>query len=256
MPVDPRAAQGFSSTAALYDRMRPSYPIEAVRAAARALGVGVTSTVLDLAAGTGKLTAVLDEVAGRVIAVDPPPPMLDVLRRRLPGVRALDGEAAEIPLPDASVDAIFVGEALHWFDLQRAAPEMARVLRPGGGLGLIWNHLRLDEDADPRVHAVRDLLTPYRVAAGEFPSSGVAVWGPRLVESGRFATGRRLDVAAHEQPLRADDFVALASTWSWVANLEPEAQATVLMLAREIVGGRPVTLTYDVELWVVSPRPG
>jgi SAM-dependent methyltransferase len=256
VPVDPRAAQAFSATAALYDRVRPSYPLAAVQASADALGLPPSAAVLDLAAGTGKLTAVLREVVpeGEVIAVDPSPRMLGVLRARLPHVRALEGDAAAIPLADGSVGAVFVGEALHWFDIDRAAPELARVLEAGGGLALLWNRLRFGADADPRVRAVRELLAPYREAAGAFPAEGV--WGPALVASGWFAQPRRLVVAPHEQTLRADDFVALASTWSWVVNLEPPVQAMVLMQARGIVGGRPVTLTHDVEAWVVARRDG
>jgi SAM-dependent methyltransferase len=256
VPVDPRAAQAFSATAALYDRVRPSYPPAAVRAAADALALHPAATVLDLAAGTGKLTAVLLDVLPRakVLAVDPSPRMLAVLRRRLPAVPALEGDAAAIPLADASVAAVFVGEALHWFDIERSAPELARVLTADGGLALLWNRLRTGADADPRVRAVRELLAPHRAAAGEFPAAGVDVWGPALVASGGFAPPRRLEVAPHEQTLPADDFVALASTWSWVVNLAPPVQAMVLMQAREIVGGRPVTLTHDVEAWVVDRR--
>lgn len=256
MPVDPRAALGFSATAALYDRVRPSYPLAAVQAAADWLGVDASSAVLDLAAGTGKLTAVLREVAGEVAAVDPSPRMLGVLRERLPGVRAVDGEAEAIPLASASVAAVFVGEALHWFDIPATAPELARVLTPGGGLGLIWNRLRTRAGADPRVIAVRELLAPYRRAAGDFPAGGVDVWGPALVASGWFTPPHRIPAQPHQQTLRADDFVALASTWSWVVNLDPPTQAMVLMEARAIVGGRPVTLTHDVELWTVSLRRG
>ena len=90
--------------------------------------------MLDLAAGTGKLTATLAGLGAEVTAVEPDPAMLAELRRRLPSVRALPGRAEEIPLPDGSVDAVVAGQAMHWFDLDRAVPEIARVLAPGGVL--------------------------------------------------------------------------------------------------------------------------
>lgn len=251
MPVDPRAVSGFSATAAAYDRVRPTYPAAAVAALAAALGVDGGATVLDLAAGTGKLTAPLLAIAGTVVAVDPSAPMLDVLRARLPAARALIGTAEAIPLPDAAVDAVFVGEALHWFAVDRAAHELARVLRPTGGLGLLWNRLRTDATADPRVVAIRGLVTPARVAAGPFPAQGVEAWGPPLVAGG-FAPPRRLDVAPHVQRVSAADFLALVGTWSWIVNLQPAARAPLLQRARALVGAAAVTLTHDVECWVVE----
>ena len=99
--------------------------------------------MLDLAAGTGKLTRVLAEHADDVVAVEPLDGMRRVLERRLPHVRVLAGTAEAIPLADGAVDAVFVAEAFHWFDLPRAVAEIARVLRPGGGLAVLWNRPRL-----------------------------------------------------------------------------------------------------------------
>ncbi|GAB3004460.1 class I SAM-dependent methyltransferase [Mycobacterium bourgelatii] len=125
----------FGSAAAAYERGRPSYPPDAIDwllpASAR--------DVLDLGAGTGKLTTRLVERGLDVVAVDPIPEMLDVLRQSLPDTRALLGTAEEIPLEDNSVDAVLVAQAWHWVDPARAIPEVARVLRPGGRLGLVWN---------------------------------------------------------------------------------------------------------------------
>jgi ubiquinone/menaquinone biosynthesis C-methylase UbiE len=101
--------------------------------------------VLDLGAGTGKLTAVLLSLGADVTAVEPDPGMLAEFRRALPGVRSLSGRAEAIPLPDASVDAVVAGQALHWFDMDRALPEIARVLVPGGVLAGLWN---VDDDRE------------------------------------------------------------------------------------------------------------
>ncbi|MCV7315487.1 methyltransferase domain-containing protein [Mycolicibacillus parakoreensis] len=128
-------SRSFGSQAAAYERGRPSYPPEAIDW----LLPGHAHTVLDLGAGTGKLTTRLVERGLEVIAVDPIAEMLEVLSSALPDTPALSGTAEEIPLPDASVDAVLVAQAWHWFDPARAVPEIARVLRPGGRLGLVWN---------------------------------------------------------------------------------------------------------------------
>src|SRR3954449_6983622 len=138
MPVDPRAATGFSSAVDAYERGRPSYPREAVARLVRELGLTRDSTVLDLAAGTGKLTEGLVTHVGRVIAVDRSTPMLDRLRRRLPDVAALVGTAEALPVADGAVDAVLVGEAFHWFRTPDACREIARVLVERGGLALLW----------------------------------------------------------------------------------------------------------------------
>ncbi|MBA0045658.1 class I SAM-dependent methyltransferase [Mycobacteroides sp. LB1] len=125
----------FGSQAVAYERGRPSYPPEAID---WLLPAG-TRDVLDLGAGTGKLTTRLVERGLNVVAVDPLAEMLEVLSQSLPDTPALLGTAEEIPLPDNSVDTVLVAQAWHWVDPERAIPEVARVLRPGGRLGLVWN---------------------------------------------------------------------------------------------------------------------
>lgn len=125
----------FGEEAAAYERGRPSYPPEAIDW----LLPNGARDVLDLGAGTGKLTVRLVERGLDVIAVDPIPDMLEVLRNSLPDTPALLGTAEEIPLPDDSVDSVVVAQAWHWFDPERAIKEVARILRPGGRVGLVWN---------------------------------------------------------------------------------------------------------------------
>ena len=125
----------FGAEAAAYERGRPSYPPDAIDW----LLPADAHNVLDLGAGTGKLTTRLVERGLDVVAVDPIAEMLEVLSGSLPDTPALLGTAEEIPLPDDSVDAVLVAQAWHWFDPARAIPEVARVLRPGGRLGLVWN---------------------------------------------------------------------------------------------------------------------
>jgi SAM-dependent methyltransferase len=137
----------FGEEAAAYERGRPSYPPEAIDW----LLPNDARDVLDLGAGTGKLTIRLAERGLSVVAVDPIPEMLEVLSGSLPDVPALLGTAEEIPLPDNSVDSVLVAQAWHWFDPERAVAEVARVLRPGGRLGLVWN------TRDERLGWVKDL---------------------------------------------------------------------------------------------------
>ncbi|MGV9802616.1 class I SAM-dependent methyltransferase [Mycobacterium sp. NPDC003449] len=137
----------FGSEAAAYERGRPSYPPEAIDW----LLPDDAHDVLDLGAGTGKLTTRLVERGLDVVAVDPIAEMLELLSNALPDTPALLGTAEEIPLPDNSVDAVLVAQAWHWFDPERAVAEVSRVLRPGGRLGLVWN------TRDERMGWVKDL---------------------------------------------------------------------------------------------------
>ncbi|MEU5693458.1 class I SAM-dependent methyltransferase [Actinosynnema sp. NPDC020468] len=133
-----RRANSFGAHAKAYAEHRPDYPGSAVRWALEPLGEG-RHRVLDLGAGTGKLTGVLVAQGHQVTAVEPDEAMLSELVRRHGGVRALPGSAERIPVPDGTVDAVLVGQAFHWFDPARAFPEIARVLRPGGVLAALWN---------------------------------------------------------------------------------------------------------------------
>nr|WP_232327802.1 class I SAM-dependent methyltransferase [Kibdelosporangium sp. MJ126-NF4]CEL13333.1 Methyltransferase type 11 [Kibdelosporangium sp. MJ126-NF4]CTQ99024.1 Methyltransferase type 11 [Kibdelosporangium sp. MJ126-NF4] len=144
-------ATSFGQQATAYAEYRPGYPDSAIDwvLASRA---GSPGHVLDLAAGTGALTKDLLTRAARVTAVEPDPAMRDELVRRVPGVHVLDGTAERIPLGDAEVDAVYVGQAFHWFDQDRALAEIGRVLRPGGVLGALWN------DEDQRVDWIAELV--------------------------------------------------------------------------------------------------
>jgi SAM-dependent methyltransferase len=132
-------SRSFDRVAAEYERTRPDYPAEAVRWAAEVLGLDLGARVLDVGAGTGKLTRGLVAFGFDVVAVEPGAPMLAELRRAVPEAETHEAPAEEIPLPDASVDAAFAAQAYHWFDPARALPELQRVIRPGGGFALMWN---------------------------------------------------------------------------------------------------------------------
>ena len=132
------AARGFALAPADYERGRPMYPFEAVRRLVKELRIKPASTVLDLAAGTGKLTRLLAQLGSDIVAVEPVEEMRERLVETLPSVTAVEGTAEDIPLDDQAVDAVTVGQAFHWFDGDVALTEIHRVLRPGARLGLIW----------------------------------------------------------------------------------------------------------------------
>jgi SAM-dependent methyltransferase len=243
--VDPRAASGFTSNADAYERGRPSYPAEAVASLARELGLTTASTALDLAAGTGKLTRVLLPVVGRVIAVEPSQPMLAQLQDVLPAVDGRAGTAEAIPLPDASVDAVFVGDAFHWFGTAPAILEIARVLSPGGGLALLWNRAHWTAAELPWLPEFGALVDPYRRAAGSYPGDR---WKEALRDSGLFEPPSSTE-ADRVHRIGVEELVALVSSWSWIANLPEGERGAVLRRVRELVGGHDrLALPYRTEI--------
>ncbi len=198
-------ASSFAQVAGEYDRGRPGYPREAIE---WLLGRAPLD-VLDLGAGTGKLTDALLDAGHRVIAVEPLQEMREILTSRLPAVRALDGAAEELPLPDASVDAVTVGAAFHWFEERAALAEIARVLRPPGVLGLLGNAF----DASPAwVARVREILGPPAIQRpGHWPS--VEDLGERFasVEDREFPHQQRVDRASLRDLASSRSSVALMS---------------------------------------------
>ncbi|WP_433797083.1 class I SAM-dependent methyltransferase [Actinoplanes sp. CA-252034] len=219
----------FGSVATAYARHRPDYADAAVRwAVESAPGV----RVLDLGAGTGKLTAVLLAAGAQVTAVEPDPAMLAALRERFPQVRALRGSAESIGLPDASVDAVVAGNALHWFDMAVAGPQIARVLAPGGVLAGLWNTL------DDRVDWVAGLA---RVAGPEVigPRDTPAAW--RAATEGMVSASAQRARFAHAQVRTADSLVQTLATRAGVLVMEPSRREQTLRRIREYLAGRPET---------------
>jgi ubiquinone/menaquinone biosynthesis C-methylase UbiE len=242
VPVDPRAATGFANAADAYERGRPGYPEEAVADLLAAFDVPRGGAVLDLAAGTGKLTRVLAARVANVVAVEPSAGMLAVLRDRLPGVDARAGTAEVIPLGDGAVDAVFVGEAFHWFGTPAVCREIARVLRPHGGLALLWNRDAWDF---PWLPQFRALTQPYRDAVGKFPAED---WRQALRESGRFAPLESTE-AAHVHRTTTAGVVDLVASWSWIANLPGARRAELLAAVRDVVGADTrLELPYRTEI--------
>jgi SAM-dependent methyltransferase len=245
--MDARAATGFAGAAHAYDLGRPSWPLEAVERVARDLGLGAGATALDLAAGTGKLTALLPAVAATVLAVEPSEPMLDVLRAQLPDVDARLGRAEDIPFRAEIADVVLVAEAFHWFDVPVAVREIARVLRPGGGLAVLWHRGAWSERDETLFDRYQAIVGPLRDAAGAFPS-GADIWSDGLRDSGLFGPLERFEVV-HDQELDAEGFVALAASMSWIVNLPADHREDVLSQVRGLVDGRDgLVLTHRAEV--------
>ncbi|MFC3503582.1 class I SAM-dependent methyltransferase [Micromonospora krabiensis] len=189
-------SSSFGAAAAAYAEHRPDYAQAAVR---WVLDAAPGPRVLDLGAGTGKLTATLVALGVDVVAVEPDPAMLSELRRTLPAVRAVPGSAEAIPLPDASVDAVLAGNALHWFDMPVAGPEIARVLAPGGILAGLWNVLDdrvdwiagLERVSGSAAIGPRDTRGRWRAATADLhlPRTGTARFGSP--EQAEFPHGQR-----------------------------------------------------------------
>jgi SAM-dependent methyltransferase len=227
-------AASFDRGAAAYERGRPEYPSEAVDW----LLPPSAKTVLDLGAGTGKLTRALTARGLDVIAVDPAPKMLDQLRDAVPEAIVREGTAEDIPLPDASVDAIVVAQAWHWVDQALALPSVARVLRPGGTLGLVWN-IR-----DERVPWVARLTDVMHQAEGEaFVESGA-------IERGPFGEIEHAEFEWSSEFTR-DQLFDLVNSRSYVITAPPEERARILAGVADLldtdpdVGGRETwTMPY------------
>jgi ubiquinone/menaquinone biosynthesis C-methylase UbiE len=157
----PVAQEAFGPAAEAYERGRPGWPVAALDAIAARLELSTGSSVLDLAAGTGKLTRALVERFGTVTAVEPVDGMRAVLAREVPAAQALAGAAEAIPLDDGSIDAVFVADAFHWFDASGATAEMQRVLRPGGGVAILYN--RHDEWRETQQPWTKEILEAFQV---------------------------------------------------------------------------------------------
>ena len=245
MSINQEAARGFQQGADAYERGRPGYPEEAVRWLWHQLGLGPGRTVLDVAAGTGKLTRELVPSGATVVAVEPVPAMRAVLERVVPDARALDGTAEALPIEDAAVDAITVASAFHWFDGPAAGAEFRRVLRPDARLALLWNRRRLDQ---PIHQAVDDIIGPYRRRT---PSHHRGEWREPLESGGLFARVAERQVR-FEQVLDADGFVDRFRSISFFAALPDAERKRVVERLRALaaVAEQPIRLGYTAEVYV------
>ena len=204
--------------------------------------------VLDLGAGTGKLSALLAELGAEVTAVEPDTAMREELARQLSSARALAGSAEQIPLPDASVDAVLCGQSMHWFDLSRALPEISRVLVPGGTLGALWNS---DDDRVPWVAGLQDAAGGAASPSLSRRRSEAAGFGPEQFGVALFTPSERAEFA-NSQPLTAETLVELIGTHSQVIVMAPEERARMLARIRDYLASRQETAAGEFELPMVT----
>jgi SAM-dependent methyltransferase len=242
-------ASSFGAAAAEYARYRPGYAEAAIRWCLVPVSNAHPVRVMDLGAGTGILTGALARLGADVVAVEPDQSMLAELRRQLPGVRAVEGSAEALPLPDQSVDAVLCGQAMHWFDLDRALPEIARVLTPDGVLAGLWN---VDDD---RVGWVAELAaitkskatlsrwrgTPDADAEQDPLSAGSSWFAP--AEEREFGNGRLRS---------ADSLVAAIATYSRVLVMDEAERARTLATIRDFLHGQPETSAGEFTLPLVT----
>jgi ubiquinone/menaquinone biosynthesis C-methylase UbiE len=231
---DERFATAFDSAAEEYERGRPGYPDEAIEAVAFELGLSGDSRVLDLAAGTGKLTRSLTGRFAEVIAVEPLAEMRAQFARKVAGVEVLDGSAETIPLDDAGVDAIFVAQAFHWFDGRRALAEFKRVLRARGGLALLWNTTPWETRETPWFATVDDLLHDRRVDLATLRRNASGRWREAFEDEHDFEP---LEEASFDNPQESSrrEFVDSLASRSYIAVLEPPERAAVLAGLEELL---------------------
>jgi SAM-dependent methyltransferase len=235
--VHETARRGFASAAEVYEKSRPGYPAEAIQWLVEELELRPDTTIVDLAAGTGKLTRLLTPTGAAVIAVEPVDQMRDALRRTAPGAEVRAGTAERTGLPDATADAVTVAQAFHWFDGPAALAEIHRILRPAGRLALVWNVRDLDH---PIQRAVEDLFAPYR---GDTPSHRSGRWRRALDETELFRLAAHRDFP-NVQHLGAEALVRRVASTSFIANLPDAERNRVLDKARRIAAGQPEPFAF------------
>jgi SAM-dependent methyltransferase len=224
----------FGNVAETYDRVRPPYSKRLLDVAQGSLGLGGSARVLDLGAGTGRLTRELERRFAHVVAVEP-----DERMRSVHG-SALEGAAEAIPLEDGSVDAVFAGEAFHWFDHAVAIEEVARVLRQRGGLAIISTHWWETEPPLPD-EAVELLREPYERSFAQRRPPWHDAFGEAPFES------LCLERAEDELTVDPDELLTLYSTTSALAQLDPNHRTELFARVRPLLSG-PYRLPLKHEL--------
>jgi len=213
----------FGASAGDYERGRPGYPPEAVNWIASHASL----IVLDAGAGTGKLTAELVRQGHEVIALDPDEAMLTALSQNLPDVETIVGTAEDIALPEEAVDAVVFGQAWHWVDVDAACTEVARVLRPGGTLGLIWN---IRDDRVPWVARLTEVMR------GSKAEELLAGDGPRVAAPFETLERARFDWST---PMTAAEIGAMVRSRSYFIAGDDDYRAQVISNLGELLGGLP-----------------
>jgi SAM-dependent methyltransferase len=241
-------AANFAVVADAYERGRPEYAPAVVGAMAAELGLAPGAPVLDLAAGTGKLTRALVAFGLEVIAVEPQPELRDKLAAGLGAERVRDGVAEAIPLDDGSVDAVTVADGFHWFEQTAALVEIRRVLRPGGGLALLttypdWSGASWADELGKRISELRP----------EHPFFDGPRWSDVVAAAGGWTPLRLIRVTT-TRPAHPERVVDYAASMSFVAALPPDRLAEWLADAAHLVesGETPAEWPVHVNVGLTS----
>jgi SAM-dependent methyltransferase len=224
-------ALSFGQVADDYEATRPGWPLEPFAEVLAHFGVRARPDVVDVAAGTGKLTRTLALLAGTLVAVEPDPDLRDVIARVLPDVPVLSGTAEALPLAEASADVITAGQAFHWFDLERAAAEFARVLRPGGVLIAGWNVSVGTGSWYDDVIEYLESENPAHLPASQ--RDWTAAFNALERYEGLYETS-----FPHAQPTSVAGFERLLGTHSATIRLTPERRARLIAGAVAVATGR------------------
>ena len=239
MPVHHVADTGFDREAASYERSRPSYPPHCVNWFAEHLGIHPGRDVIDLAAGTGKFTRLLVPFGARLVAAEPVVGMRDVLARTSPNVALVACTAEQMPVKDASFDAITVAQAFHWFDAAATLAESARVLRPGGRLGLVWNARDRTNSFVDELWSIMDRVEKHA------PWRKHDEWRESAFGETRYFGSLREATFHHEQVMTVEEVVDRFRSVSHVAVLDEPEQRSVLNDVRELLMTHPDTAGRD-----------
>jgi len=253
------AVRGFGQAAELYERGRPDYPRAAVRHLARVLGLAPGRTVVELGSGTGKFTRALGPVGVTRVAVEPSPGMRRVFARTVPQVPVLTGTAEGIPLPDRFADAVVAAQSFHWFRPAEAIAEIARVVRPGGGLGLVWN---IRDESVGWSHRLTEILDRY---GWWIPRARERRWRPAFDRPHSPFGPLHQRVFRYTQVARPETFVARVLSVSVIAVLPEPERLRVASEVRALLASDPATrgravlkMPYRTEVyWAYRrfPRP-
>jgi len=240
--IDPMT-ETFGPAAADYERARPSYPPAAISVLRSEAGVGPGARVCDLAAGTGKLTRLLVAAGADVVAVEPVPGMRALLTEVLPAIDVLDGTAEAIPLADASVDAVTVAQAFHWFKFDAALAEITRVLRPGGSLAILFNQR---DERVPWVKTWNDVIEWHSRRVAYYQTTD---WTKLLQDAGFRGVGHRS--TEWNQPLTRELLAARIRSVSYIADEPPDVQQTYVERVFALVEDFPDSfpLPYVTHVW-------
>jgi len=241
------AASGFEAGADDYERGRPGYSEALVAWLVERLGIGPSSRVVDLAAGTGKLTRMLVPTGAEILAVEPVDAMRAKLADTCPTVAALDGTAEALPFPDGSIDVVTVAQAFHWFDPSAALAEIARVLRPGGHLGLAFNERDVRE---PWVAELSKLIRWDERAKWRVPYTVEVDWAATIAEHGpQFEPAERFD-GGYVQPMDGETLVARVLSTSYIAMLPAGERSALADRVRELA--EPLGGSFDLPYVTVA----